>query len=264
MCGIFFSLSNKQFVPPSPKDLQLLKRRGPDSFQTIQREIHSESEQATWYLTVSATVLSLRGDRVTEQPIEDPHSKSLFCWNGEAWTVNGDSLDGNDAQAVFDLLLEATRLPVDCHQEPSACGASLRKVADALGSIAGPFAFLYFDAGYGRVFFGRDVLGRRSLLKHVEQEGCLIISSISSLANLSTTVEIEANGIYTIDILNISGYSKDCAVPEGKEIVFEIEHIPWSIQQRTDIPTLLSVQALPGFRLSNSTNSLIRVRRCLN
>lgn len=259
MCGIFCSLSNKHFVAPSPKDLQLLKRRGPDSCQTVQRKIHSKVEEATWYLTVSATVLSLRGDRLTEQPIEDPHFNSLFCWNGEAWTVDGKSLGGNDAQAVFDLLLGATQLSMDCHQGPPARGASLRKVADALGSIAGPFAFLFFDACHERVFFGRDLLGRRSLLKHVEQDGCLIISSTSSHTDLSTWIEVEADGIYTIDISNIPKYFTGRTIPEGREMAFEIEHIPWSIQQSTDILTLSSVQALPEFRLSDPTDGLKRV-----
>jgi len=245
MCGIFFSLSNKNSIVPSPTDLQLLKRRGPDSCQTVQRKIRSDFGEATWYLTVSATVLSLRGDRLTKQPIEDPRSKSLFCWNGEAWTVDAEGVGGNDAQTVFDLLLEATQFSVHCHQESSARGASLRKVADALGSIAGPFAFLYFDASHERVFFGRDVLGRRSLLKNVEQDGCLIISSTSSNADISTWNEVEADGIYTIDIPHIPKCSNGLVSLESKAVAFEIEHIPWSVQRSTNSSTLSLVQALP-------------------
>lgn len=224
MCGIFFSLSNKHFVAPSPRDLHLLRRRGPDSCQTVQRKIHSELVDAPWYLTVSATVLSLRGDRLTEQPIEDPHSNSLFCWNGEAWAIDGESVGGNDAPTVFDRLLGAT-----------AHGASLREVANALGSIAGPFAFLYFDASHERVFFGRDVLGRRSLLKNVEQDGCLLLSSTSSNADTSTWIEVEADGIYTFAISHIPKGPNGCVSP-GR--AFEIEHVPWPTQESADITTL--------------------------
>lgn len=242
MCGIFFSLSNKHFVAPSPEDLHLLQRRGPDSCQTVQRKIHSELGEITWYLTVFATVLSLRGDCLTEQPIEDPRSNSLFCWNGEAWTIDGESVGGNDAQTVFSRLLGATQPSVGGHQEPTAHGASSTEVANVLGSIAGPFAFLYFDASHERIFFGRDVLGRRSLLKNVEQNGCLLLSSTSSNADSSTWIEVEADGIYTFAIPHIPKCPTGRVSPGRGKVAFEIEHVPWPTQQSADISTLSLVK----------------------
>ena len=62
---------------------------------------------------------------------------------------------GNDTEAVLDLLLKATLSRSDSSHDP---------VLEALRTVEGPFAFIYFDRPSKCLYYGRDRLGRRSLL----------------------------------------------------------------------------------------------------
>ena len=241
MCGIFFSLSKHVFVDPTPKELHLLQRRGPDSCRTVHRKLQYGLEQEICYLTITATVLALRGNHVIEQPIEDSASESLLCWNGEAWAIDGEKTGGNDALTVFGLLLKATeplkKEILGCSSE----GALAKEVTYALSSISGPFAFLYFDARHRQLFFGRDVLGRRSLLRTVREDGCLIISSVPGESGLSTWIEIDANGIYNVDVAQMLKTPKTQEA-NSTRTADEIKNIPWSHREGTNSSSLYSVK----------------------
>jgi hypothetical protein len=50
------------------------------------------------------------------------------------------------------------------------------------------------------LFFGRDILGRRSLLRRLTNYGDLIISSVSDGHHDGGWAEIEADGVYCIDL----------------------------------------------------------------
>jgi asparagine synthetase B (glutamine-hydrolysing) len=146
------------------------------------------SENDGVLLTFTSTVLSLRGDHVTKQPFQDGNTGSVLCWNGEAWKIDGRFVQGNDGEAVFALLSEAS-----C----SGTGAG-EAVLQALRSIEGPFAFVFFDAHSKTLYFGRDRLGRRSLLLcHDDVEGSLAISSVAETCDAKWK-EVEADGIYSM------------------------------------------------------------------
>ena len=244
MCGIFFSLSKHDFVDPAAEELHLLRCRGPDSCRTVYRKLQYGLEDPICYLTVTATVLALRGDHVIEQPIEDSTSGSLLCWNGEAWAIDGEKIGGNDALAVFDLLLKATEPPKREILRCSSERALAKEVTYALGLISGPFAFLYFDARHQQLFFGRDVLGRRSLLRTVREDGCLIISSVPGESGLSTWIEIDANGIYNVDVAQMlkTLKSPNSAEANSTRTADEIKNIPWSLREGTNSSSLYSVR----------------------
>lgn len=230
MCGIYCSLSTDQYVMPTDEELELLKRRGPDSCHTIHRQIEDEHNGAPLCLTFCATVLALRGNQITEQPLKDPSSQSIFCWNGEAWQYERSDVDGNDAQLVFNLL---SRISADTSVPSNMLP---RKITAALGSISGPFAFVYFDARHLQLFFGRDVLGRRSLLKAMPGDGSQLISSVSSKSFVSDWTEVKADGIYAIDIKQMlkPNRSRDYSVGGGKA-PYGIQHIPWYEHKRDDV-----------------------------
>ena len=245
MCGIFLSLSNKQFVSPTTEQLRLLQRRGPDSCRVVQRKIQRNTKDAICYLTICATVLSLRGDTTVEQPIEDDTLTSLLCWNGEAWTINGDKVGGNDAQNVFDLLTKAAR-PSRTNDNTSLQGTSPKRIADALSLVSGPFAFLFHDATHQQLYFGRDVLGRRSLVTSVGDDGSLFISSTSVGSSPSTWDEVEANGIFYIDIasmLNNLNRPNDKS-SNSSDIANEIQHIPWHVNRNGACSSLRLVNSI--------------------
>lgn len=187
MCGIHAVISSDPNYTISDDFKRHLCNRGPDHTAIVRS--HATSGNATAdsiFLSFTSTVLALRGDHVAKQPLIDETSESILCWNGEAWRIQGELVRGNDGEAVLALLKEASR-------ESSSGDA----VLDALRSIEGPFAFIYFDKPAGRLYYGRDRLGRRSLLVKPGIPFCL-----SSIAETPADgwVEVEADGCYSLQL----------------------------------------------------------------
>lgn len=187
MCGIHVSLSSApRDIPEDVKTC--LRNRGPDF---LGQTVCSNDASFACCLTFSSTVLALRGDHLARQPLVSPDGRSILCWNGEAWRLDGQQVEGNDGEAIHDLLTKA-----------SASGASFRQdaILNVLRAIEGPFAFVYYDKSMQKLFFGRDRLGRRSLM--LAQDGIsgdLVISSIAEACD-PRWKEVEANGIYVVDL----------------------------------------------------------------
>ena len=198
MCGIFFSISTVRFVAPDEETLKKLEARGPDSCQTHKITAHpqgclhdpSRKGAQTCFLTFVATVLSLRGEQVQRQPMIDQQSQSVFCWNGEAWKVDGHVLSGNDTSHVFRVLLAAAK-----SSPPDAS----KRISAALSSISGPFAFVFYDALSSCLYYSRDCLGRRSLMTNACSEEALVLSSVSPNIH-NPTFEVEMNGIHRVSL----------------------------------------------------------------
>lgn len=191
MCGIYGLIARATATHDATISNNLqrcLRNRGPDHLGQITAR-HGDHR-----LTFASTVLSLRGDHVTEQPFRDPSTGSVLCWNGEAWKIGGRGIDGNDGVDVF------RRLGAAGGSLSGADGAVEEAVLEVLRSIEGPFAFIYFDNTAGRVYFGRDRLGRRSLLiRWDEDAGRIVLCSIAESAD-SGWQEVVADGIYTLDL----------------------------------------------------------------
>ncbi|KAM5355930.1 hypothetical protein ACJ41O_002576 [Fusarium nematophilum] len=189
MCGIHTAVSQTPDYSISPELERCLRNRGPDHTGTIQTQLDdASSDQARLFLTFTSTVLSLRGDHVTRQPLIDATSGCILCWNGEAWGIRGKPVKGNDGEAVLALLIEASR---------SAADGDTKTVLDALRAIEGPFAFIFLDKSARRLYYGRDRLGRRSLL--VKDGPPFALSSIAE-APLEGWAEVEADGCYTLEL----------------------------------------------------------------
>jgi asparagine synthetase B (glutamine-hydrolysing) len=212
MCGIFFSAaispaSNTHLQQATPKNdiiptilLQRLACRGPDSAQTIHSAVTTSSH--TVNLTFHSTVLSLRGAQVTRQPLSS--TTSHFCWNGEAWAIGSRTLDAgeSDTDVVFDLLKDAVTMKGESEEKNAT-----NRVIDALMSIQGPFAFVYHDVEARRVYFGRDSIGRRSLLYKLTSEGddgskTFMLSSVGD--GSEGWKEVPAHGIFILDLCSPS------------------------------------------------------------
>ncbi|KAJ9607738.1 hypothetical protein H2200_007816 [Cladophialophora chaetospira] len=166
MCGIFFSAAKSRPILPDRRTKDGLAARGPDSYEELSAVLHAASGDI--YLTFISSVLALRGDHIQEQPLYDPLSGSVLCWNGEAWKIGGSTIEGNDSARVFDLLLHASQAADRDHRQT---------VVKVLQAIAGPFAFVFYDAPTSTIFYGRDRLGRRSLLLSRDQEKSLTLCS---------------------------------------------------------------------------------------
>ena len=185
MCGIFFSLSNSEHVVPDPVTEQLLQNRGPDRMGA-HKTVLSPTASYPFYATFHSTVLSLRGSVVVEQPLQDCPTNSTLCWNGEAWSISGESVQGNDSQAVFDMLIQAAAPKTDTSRD-----SSIRSIVQSLSSIRGPFAFVFYDATNQFLYYGRDCLGRRSLLRKSTSNGSVVLSSVCDNSSGNHWTEVE-------------------------------------------------------------------------
>lgn len=192
MCGIYLAISTITTKPLDQASSRRLCNRGPDSLGQVDTSAEPSTSTCgpTW-LSFTSTVLSLRGDSVTEQPFLDADTGSVFCWNGEAWKIQGQAVFGNDGAAIFSRLAKAS--------SPSS-PAPEAAVLEVFQSIEGPFAFVYLDKPAKKIYYGRDRLGRRSLLM-LRDESCdsLVITSVAT-ATAPGWTEVEADGIYVIDL----------------------------------------------------------------
>ena len=206
MCGIFFACSTKHEdegidIVAQPL-VDAIKDRGPDhygfnslTFSIRDSESHSPQDL---HVTLGASVLALRGNQIVQQPLRDSYSGSCLCWNGEAWQIGGEPVvNENDAAAVFKLLLSCTDASNDQGLD------SFLQVRDALGSIVGPFAFIFLDLPGKRIFYGRDQLGRRSLVTRKDCNGCITVSSVGCGTSGVEWEEVDVEGIHEFDLAAI-------------------------------------------------------------
>lgn len=247
MCGIFFSYNEEEHRPPSNALLDGLQRRGPDGADSISpsvtlettafRNSGSKMQKRTCFLTFISTVLSLRGSSFVRQPLRNPESGSLLCWNGEAWKIGNQAIQGNDAEAVFDVFLNAmNRLSGNADDALASSNDSLQSVVDTLCSITGPYAFVFYDAQHHRVFYGRDALGRRSLLVRRYSKTSIILSSICDPKEPGEWMEVEADGMYVLDLTPNIGPSNDAD---------RVNHVPWVVEYPKSVLTRTLVPHTP-------------------
>ncbi|EWC45195.1 hypothetical protein DRE_06083 [Drechslerella stenobrocha 248] len=267
MCGILFQFAHagNDSNPSSDNLVRDVARRGPDSLQTV--EITADSCR----LSFTASVLSLRGASVVPQPLSSPSTSRahqtaeyVLCWNGEAWRFDGREFapDENDAELIF--------------QELSSCQG---RVQDVLNRIEGPFAFVFYDGPNNRLWFGRDWLGRRSLLirKPVPGTSSFAICSIADPDDLPQWGEVEADGFYYMDLSAISQSQPgtDIQLQSIQKVAFisethESAALPSSCMKLPipqlcktipkDVPPALTPDSLPVSRLYNLLRDSVRLR----
>ncbi|KAL5334716.1 asparagine synthase-domain-containing protein [Aspergillus crustosus] len=247
MCGIFFSLTAAEKpLLPGKEISQLLDNRGPDGVQhaTTQRsaglELFGQEGSGRIWLAFVSTVLSMRGDVVVRQPLTDTdRTGSIFAWNGDAWKIARQAIpEKNDTEIVFRHLLQATTRDYLSGNYNSIPG-SPQKVAEAISKISGPFAFVFYDAVNSKLYFGRDCLGRRSLLWGLDKAGNFKICSLCDGGSPPTSFqEVEADGVYMIDF-------EDQIPNHAGPLRFDanrITKIPWSHES---LPTYHMISPIP-------------------
>ncbi|KAI0506475.1 asparagine synthase-domain-containing protein [Xylaria bambusicola] len=192
MCGIHAAITTSKYSGLSSELKQSLVNRGPDHFGQAQRELACADADRQLHLYFTSTVLALRGDHVAKQPLQDKTpGGSVLCWNGEAWRIDGRPVDGNDGEAVFSMLQSSGS---SFHQTREA------HVLDVLRRIEGPFAFVYYDSASSQIYYGRDRLGRRSLLiKPSDDTNSITLSSIASVPT-NGWEEVSSDGIWSINL----------------------------------------------------------------
>ncbi|KZT58497.1 hypothetical protein CALCODRAFT_494755 [Calocera cornea HHB12733] len=167
MCGIVFSLrrgtdsfpeanaSSTENVAQWKALCELNACRGPD--HRAEHVVQLECPGGKVELTFFSSVLHLRGKEVTKQPFVSEDG-DVFCWNGEVFEGLDIGEEENDGALLFRALSAA--------QDPR----------DVFAQLEGPYAFVYLKRSARRLYFARDPLGRRSLLKHQSEEQLLLAS----------------------------------------------------------------------------------------
>ncbi|KAG9954827.1 hypothetical protein KCU85_g148, partial [Aureobasidium melanogenum] len=244
MCGIFCSASATEHVVPEERHRQLLERRGPDS----SRELEQKSENV--YLTCFSTVLALRGDHTVVQPVQHtdyPHA--FLCWNGEAWKHDAAPISGNDSEVVFASISNLLKA-----EDSDAPDSASKVVQHAMNLITGPYAFVYYDPLSDTLFFGRDPLGRRSLMHRVDDNGNFILSTISGSQDQGWD-EVEADGIYSLNLKSFyaSAQKKERCIPA---------RLPYASSPNTVISTPSPPES-PASPLNTSSPAVAKVEALL-
>jgi len=192
MCGIAVCIRQtgcqcEEISPHSPIWAQWIASnaaRGPDS-QSREDVVITTDSQITTSVSLSfiAATLHLRGSRVVPQP----HSfeGNVFCWNGEVFEGLEIPDNANDGEILFSAL-NALSDPAD--------------ICSYMATIEGPYAFVFYHRKTQRLMFGRDPLGRRSLLIHIPTviNPYLLISSTSAGKGGYTFQEVDPGHIYSL------------------------------------------------------------------
>jgi asparagine synthetase B (glutamine-hydrolysing) len=199
MCGIAALVSLIRDAYDSRRRLSgkiasSIASRGPDASGTIDVTVHNGL-----ITTLFASVLHMRGDECVLQPVVS-RDGSVLCWNGEVFGGIDIPQSTSDTAIIMDLLM--------------SCNANGDTMARELGKVVGPWAFIFYHAPAQQIFFGRDPVGRRSLLIAVPTLSTgwdMVISSVGAefaedvddsssardMAQIYPYKELPPSGIYT-------------------------------------------------------------------
>jgi asparagine synthetase B (glutamine-hydrolysing) len=203
MCGIIVSIalsgeptSHDEFIP-------WIGARGPDSLKTHTVHVSSLDSQNRLTLSFTSSVLHLRGKKVTVQPLIS-EDDDVLCWNGEIWKGLKVLDDENDGAKLLEAL------------------SSTDKIWDVMGRIEGPWAIVYYSAKQEKIYYGRDCLGRRSLLRGENSDrGVCVLSSVA-VGDYSWGDD-KVDGLWCIDLKEW--------LREGRQVIDKISIIIPSAQQ---------------------------------
>lgn len=152
-----------------------ISSRGPDN---LLEKCVSLSDDFSGYF--AASVLWTQGSKLTVQPSIDEDG-NILLWNGDIFSGN---LIGTKNESDTLTILEAFK----------------SSVKSTLQQIKGPYSFVYFQKSTKLVYFGRDLLGRHSLLINFNQvDNCLTLASVTS-RKFKNTIELPAIGIFVLEL----------------------------------------------------------------
>jgi asparagine synthetase B (glutamine-hydrolysing) len=194
MCGILVSVAPRDTSASRNDLVDWISARGPDSLQTHRIQLLGSDSQPSLELAFTSSVLHLRGHEVTVQPLIS-EAGDVLCWNGEVW----DGLEiGEDENDGVKLLAALT------------AGKPVWKVMEG---IEGPWAMVYYSSKDRKLWFGRDCLGRRSLLqRRMVDSGAFVLSSVG--VDMTDRTEVGVEGLFCLDLNNwpVTGQSEVCTL----------------------------------------------------
>ena len=182
MCGILVGVGTS--LEAASLEHAENSKRGPDMNDSITVKI------SNCVLEFRGYVLGLRGP-LTSQPFFKIDSNGIFdssfpllLFNGEAYGGLNIGIDSNDGQKLYEKLCEAE---------------TEKQMLEIISVIEGEWSLVLLFKN--NLYFGRDFLGRRSLLMKQTSSDSFVLASVSSGENGWT--EVLANGIYRYDFNEI-------------------------------------------------------------
>lgn len=162
------------------KLLPALSRRGPDLQDREEFKVSNGTS-----ISMLGCVLSLRGQTPTRQPAKD--CDDLLLFNGEIYDINQEDVESDTTK----LLRQFKKFSGD--------GYEMLRYLDGL---RGPWSIIYWHAASQRLYFGKDVLGRRSLLVDTIEKNQLSIASVVPDVQCNGFVELPPAGLFFVDPLS--------------------------------------------------------------
>ncbi|KAL8249843.1 hypothetical protein R6Q59_006711 [Mikania micrantha] len=155
----------------------LVEGEDPTKLSYLKNELILNNSLVGRALFVGAT-LQLRGVNPITQPLVDK-SGNILVYNGEVFGGIKLSNDNNDAE----VLIESLSKCCNClsHDHDGTCFPGKYSVPEFLSKIKGPWTLIYWQESSKTIWFGRDALGRRSLLIHWPniKDSRLMLSSVA-------------------------------------------------------------------------------------
>ncbi|KAI0036656.1 asparagine synthase-domain-containing protein [Vararia minispora EC-137] len=232
--------------------LRVARRRshhpGPDAQRTHTINLSGPDGRDLSVYCYSSELL-LRGDALIVQPHINPTTGDTLCWNGEASfpMYPQISIRENDGARLFAAL---GALP-----DPAL-------IPTILGKVEGPYALAYFHNGSRRLFFGRDPLGRRSLLMHAptKQAPYFFLSSASAGERVGYEVaELDTHCFYELDLGALLGATDFICVQRrtGSHCLQAIPaRVNRTLPSESERPFVTSLDEIPP-QLSSAVDGLI-------
>ncbi|KNE99438.1 hypothetical protein PSTG_07365 [Puccinia striiformis f. sp. tritici PST-78] len=224
--------------------------RGPDFRQRTSRVISSRSNQADIEINFFVSVLHLRGLTLTQQPIRASETGNLLLWNGEVFDGLSITDVENDGQAVLYALENRGN----------------RTIPGVFLGIEGPYAFIYHDVSLNQIWFGRDPLGRRSLMRLEEGDSSQrstisLASHYDGQATLRSS-ELATDSFFYVDLNNAESLCT-IEVPRGSPPIILNRQIPLESDRVSSSSTWPTSLTTATSRFRDSLNTSLR-RRLVN
>lgn len=144
---------------------------------------HDATQTIAWPgrdVRLAASVLGLRGKRITPQPLTG--ASGHLAWNGQIFGRLDSPVASPELESTLDHLFRSIEAGANdgqalieavdmLAQSSPTYPSAIPALTDILDNVDGPFAFCFVSPDQSWVAYGRDSLGRRSLLHSMAEEG---------------------------------------------------------------------------------------------
>lgn len=161
-------------------------------------------QKGEYSLLFANSLLQLQGYQDRDPCLRDADSGSILLWNGEVYSGLHHTVEENDGVVLFHNL-------ISCQ--------TTHDIVSTFSRIRGPWSVIYFDGVANVVWFGRDFMGRKSLLFQRSEKGGLLITSTASKRDGETEFREVPPGLYRLDLKNLQCCPEHDWFPEK---------IPWA------------------------------------